>query len=585
MSLLWIFSIHFHSQLIYSFQITFRLVENELEDVNLEHNGDNIVENDENNIGNDDNLCENEEAEDELLHPHGRQWVEIDGVNEQLVPDAYPDYSHINWRGLEGPAGSMHTPAQYFYHMFPMLELESMLQGTNAVLAEKGYRVTTKAEVLRWLGIRAVAAVEKRRGSVSDWFKKGSAEGTVLSFGNFAERFEMSESRFKVLTSCLRLRVAPQTEEEKGDKWYMIRKFVDSFNTLRKRNVTLGQYITADECMSAWVATSGEYRIDGIPNLTKIARKPQGVGCELKSIADPFSGIIMHLEIQEGKYAMRAKEKSAELGAGAACTWRMTKHWHGSGRTVIGDSWFGSFKCAKALKQVGLYSIFQIKTAHREYPMNFLKNWATEQENIVDDEGIRQPWGTWKALQHVDVEQNNNIGTTYYALCHFDRKSKFLLSNKGTTLPGTPLRVERCHIADDDDGRPATQWYIKETPRPNMMQLYFDHFNCIDVHDHRRQGVFQIEKYWLTKTWWHRIFATVGIGMCMVDAYLAYRMEFMNVQPDNAVDDMDDFMTFAGKVIYALIFNIYFDRPADGRRRLGEEDEEVLHRVSYSGII
>ena len=127
--------------------------------------------------------------------------------------------------------------------------------------------------------------------------------------------------------------------------------------------------------------------------------------------------------------------------------------------------------------------------------------------------------------------------------------------------------------------RPKNEWYIKETERPRMMQLYYDHFNCIDVHDQRRQGIFKIEKYWLTKTWWHRLFATVGIGMCMVDAYLAYRMEFINMHPHEE-DNVEEFLSFAGKVVHSLIFNMYYKTPAATLRQFeDEQDKEATHHI------
>jgi hypothetical protein len=103
----------------------------------------------------------------------------------------------------------------------------------------------------------------------------------------------------------------------------MIRNLIAAFNHVRERFVILG----VDECMSAWRAISGDFIANGIPHLVKIARKPEGVGAEFKSLADSHSGIIMHLEIQEGKIPMLAKEYCAAYGAGTACTLRMTKHW------------------------------------------------------------------------------------------------------------------------------------------------------------------------------------------------------------------------------------------------------------------
>ena len=57
-----------------------------------------------------------------------------------------------------------------------------------------------------------------------------------------------------------------------------------------------------------------------------------------------------------------------------------------------------------------------------------------------------------------------------------------------------------------------------------MIELFFSCFGAIDVHDHYRQGSLAFEREWYTHCWWHRLFATV-FGMCIVDAYLAYKFE------------------------------------------------------------
>ena len=208
---------------------------------------------------------------DALLSPHGRLWTEIDAVIEQNVPDHHHDSSRINWRGVPGVEG-MRSPEQYFYHLFPMTQLDSMVRATDEVLSGRRLRLTTKAELLRWIGIRAAAALEKRRGPIHDWFEAGEVDGSLQSFGNYAIRFGMSESRFKVLTACLRLRVTP--DEDVGDPWYCIRQFIEAFNELRKRVITLGQYITVDECMSAFKALGGNFKTTGLPHMVKIAWKP-----------------------------------------------------------------------------------------------------------------------------------------------------------------------------------------------------------------------------------------------------------------------------------------------------------------------
>ena len=45
----------------------------------------------------------------------------------------------------------------------------------------------------------------------------------------------------------------------------------------------------------------------------------------------------------------------------------------------------------------------------------------------------------------------------------------------------------------------------------------------------------------------------IGLGMCVVDAYLAFRIDYL------ALNKMQCFVTFACGLAYSLIFNIYYD--------------------------
>ena len=48
--------------------------------------------------------------------------------------------------------------------------------------------------------------------------------------------------------------------------------------------------------MNAWKGSDGKYKTNGCSLKTKIARKPEGVRCELKSAADGMSEILLQLE-------------------------------------------------------------------------------------------------------------------------------------------------------------------------------------------------------------------------------------------------------------------------------------------------
>ena len=79
-----------------------------------------------------------------------------------------------------------------------------------------------------------------------------------------------------------------------------------------------------DECMSAWRGYDSFECIFVLPHKTKIVRKPEGVGAELKSLCDGESGILLHLEIMEGKDAQGVKEFSDRYPSSIALTLRIT---------------------------------------------------------------------------------------------------------------------------------------------------------------------------------------------------------------------------------------------------------------------
>ena len=50
------------------------------------------------------------------------------------------------------------------------------------------------------------------------------------------------------------------------------------------------------ELMSSWVSRKQDSTADGNPHLTKITLKPNGVGTEIKCVADGLIGIVLRLE-------------------------------------------------------------------------------------------------------------------------------------------------------------------------------------------------------------------------------------------------------------------------------------------------
>ena len=89
--------------------------------------------------------------------------------------------------------------------------------------------------------------------------------------------------------------------------------------------IYVGSDVVIDECMSAWRGRDNLECLFVLPHKTKIIRKPEGVGAELKSLADGESGILLHLELMEGKDAQAAKEFCDEYPSSIAMTLRIVK--------------------------------------------------------------------------------------------------------------------------------------------------------------------------------------------------------------------------------------------------------------------
>lgn len=137
----------------------------------------------------------------------------------------------------------------------------------------------------------------------------------------FGTRFGLGLHRFEEILNCMSFSIWSDINE---DKWSQVRPFFDM--TISKYDVfTPGYKLTVVESMFAWYG-KGFYKKDGgMPAVIKIERKPKGVGCECKTIADVVSGKMIGLEINEGKAAIQETKWQKELEAGTVTSLRLTR--------------------------------------------------------------------------------------------------------------------------------------------------------------------------------------------------------------------------------------------------------------------
>ena len=101
----------------------------------------------------------------------------------------------------------------------------------------------------------------------------------------------------------------------------------------------------------------------------KIKRKSKGVGREVKTLADVDSGIMVNLEINEGKETMNKNRRQQESGGGTATTLHLSEPWCGSGCIIRGDSRFASVKNSLELCHKRIFFTGIVKTAYTKFPL------------------------------------------------------------------------------------------------------------------------------------------------------------------------------------------------------------------------
>ena len=357
---------------------------------------------------------------------------------------------------------------------------------------------------------------------------------------------------------------------------------------------TPGKFLTVDEVMSAWKGLSTTFDASGIPHQTKIARKPEGTGAEMKSVACALSLVILQLEAMEGKDANRAKQWTEEFGEGAAICLRLCQRWAGSARIVIADSAFSSVKTLIALFcLLGLYFGGMVKTAHTHFPKKYFKNWFRGEDEEHTRDPINNPRGSWITLQSTFTHIRNPLDQReypIYAVGWADKKLKHIVCNYGTShrCPTDSRRKRKKVVTDPVTGFNETIDYEKLIKRPDFIKKFFDAFAAIDINDHYRQGILEMERNWLTSKWWVRIFTTIT-AIVFVNCYFAYKLEYLERNAFIADEEgLMDLTSFLGKLAHGLIFNAGSEvgRRLRQRDRDGDVDdgENLVHQHRLNAL-
>ena len=168
------------------------------------------------------------------------------------------------------------------------------------------FRQVSPTEFVRFWGLMIAGTVYAQRGR--DLWENSNMLDGIRDQPQFQKY--MAFHRFKITRSLI-IYCKAETQQIGLDPWAWFRNGVDDFNRNRRDVLQQGVYQTMDESMSAYKPRKD--KLGGLPNITYIHRKPKPLGTEMKTMCDCATGVMVYMEVQEGKNAMREKSMQPNM--------------------------------------------------------------------------------------------------------------------------------------------------------------------------------------------------------------------------------------------------------------------------------
>lgn len=375
----------------------------------------------------------------------------------------------------------------------------------------------------------------------------GSAGKRVISWNHFKQIKEKPHHAFE------------DSSAETTDPWWPVSELVTDCNANRQKWIVATLAMVLDESMINFQPRTAKTSIS--PFLSFIFQKPKPLGTEFKTVACTKTGTPLHLEMQCGAIPMHLLQFHSDVGATAACTLRLILAAAHSGQVTMerqqfkaderrhiatGDSWFGSVKVAEAcklLRRAGPgetatcegYLIDRTTTPKKGHEFTGAiktnKGWFPESE-------MESKMKDWPSGSHLVMETTApETGVKLVAIgCRCNtRKSLFFAMTKdaGSATPGSPCKAKFPDQCGNIMERKVTC--------PDVLSFCFETSTLIDSHNHAKQHLLALERFWKTPNPWFRTCSTL-IGMTVIDAWKGLKHQMPHLCGNVTVEEFADRM-------------------------------------------
>jgi hypothetical protein len=264
-------------------------------------------------------------------------WTVVEGVGE--LDDVSPDILRSG-RDVFAPGITIEREIDAFTHMLWM-DISEMIDVINqaAVRESRGrwrWKAVSKCELGVWFGL-LLGSLQFVEQEDQLW----TPTYDTLARPDFEQY--MSLTRFRDIRKYVTETMA-KNEAGYTDAWWWLRGGVERFNAKRRALLRTVPVCVLDESMSTWRPRTTKQ--GGLSHSSYVIRKPEPLGTEFKTAADPATGIMLALEIQEGKADMDATRAQSgdTLIPSTSCVARLVSQIPPAPlkyrRIIVGDAWF-----------------------------------------------------------------------------------------------------------------------------------------------------------------------------------------------------------------------------------------------------